>query len=57
MASSTFPVTTDQTGLATLTFSTTSTGLYEFKVRKVTHPTREYDASLNIETSDSLLIP
>lgn len=53
----TFSVTTDQTGQGTLTFSTTSTGLYEFKARKVTHPTRVYDASLNIETSDTLLIP
>lgn len=53
----TFPVTTDQTGQATLKLSTTTTGLYEFKVRKVTHPTRPYDASLNIETSDTLLIP
>lgn len=53
----TSPVKTDQTGTGTLTLSTTSTGLYEFKVRKVTHPTREYDASLNVETSDTLLIP
>jgi hypothetical protein len=53
----TFPVTTDQTGKGTLTLSTTTTGLYTFKVRKVTHPTREYDAALNIETSDTLLIP
>ena len=52
-----FPVTTDQTGQAALTFATTSTGLYEFKVRKVNHPTREYDPSRNIETSDTLLIP
>jgi len=49
-------VTTDQAGEATATFSTPSTGLYTFKVRKVTHPTRDYDSSLNIETTDTLLI-
>lgn len=52
-----FPVTTDQAGQATLTLSTTSTGLYTFTVRKVTHPTREYDPALNIETTDTLVIP
>ena len=52
-----FPVTTDATGQATISFGTGDSGLYKFKVRRVTHPTREYDPSLNIETFDTLLIP
>jgi hypothetical protein len=52
-----FPVTTDATGQATISFATQDSGLYKFKVRRVTHPTREYDPSLNIETIDTLLIP
>jgi Concanavalin A-like lectin/glucanases superfamily len=54
---SVFPITTNQLGEAVLSFHTRSTGLYEFKVRRVSHPTRIYDASLNIETIDTLLIP
>ena len=53
----TFPVKTDEMGVGTVKFSTTSTGLYKFKVRKVSHPTREYNASLNVETTDTLQIP
>ena len=52
-----FPVATDASGQATISFGTQDSGLYKFKVRKVTHPTREYNPSLNIETSDTLLIP
>ena len=52
-----FPVTTDATGQATISFATQDSGLYKFKVLNVTHPTREYNPSLNIETSDTLLIP
>jgi hypothetical protein len=53
----TFPLTTDATGQADVSFTVADSGLYQFKVRNVTHPIREYDASLNIETSDTLLIP
>jgi hypothetical protein len=53
----TFPVKTDETGQGTLSFSASETGLYEFKVLKVSHPTRDYDPALNIETSDTLVIP
>jgi N-acetylneuraminic acid mutarotase len=53
----TFPLKTDTTGQADVTFTAADSGLYQFKVRNVKHPTREYDASLNIETSDTLLIP
>jgi len=52
-----FSATTDATGQATISFGNEDSGLYRFKVRKVTHPTREYNPSLNIETSDTLLIP
>ena len=52
-----FPARTDATGQATISFGTEESGLYRFKVRKVTHPTRNCDPSLNIETSDTLLIP
>jgi len=52
-----FPVTTDATGDALITFAASETGQYRFTVRKVTHSTREYDASLNIETTDTLVIP
>jgi hypothetical protein len=38
-------------------WSASDSGLYQFKVRNVNHPIREYDASLNIETSDTLVIP
>ena len=53
----TFPAITDRTGQATISFYSTAPGRYQFKVRNVNHPTREYDASLNIETSDTLVIP
>ena len=52
-----FPVTTEADGQGTISFGTEDSGLYKFKVRRVTHPTREYDPSLNTETSDTLLIP
>ena len=52
-----FPVTTDATGEASISFGTEDSGLYKFKVRRVTHPTRECDPSLNIEITDTLLIP
>jgi hypothetical protein len=52
-----FPVTTDATGQATICFGTRDSGLYKFKVRKVTHPTRDYDSSLNIETRGTPVIP
>ena len=53
----TFPLKTDATGQADVSFTAPDSGLYQFKVRNVNHPIREYDASLNIETSDTLLIP
>jgi Concanavalin A-like lectin/glucanases superfamily len=53
----TFPLKTGATGQADVSFAVPDSGLYQFKVRKVSHPTREYNASLNIETSDTLLIP
>ena len=53
----TFPAITDRTGQATISFYSTAPGRYQFKVQRVNHPTREYDASLNIETSDTLVIP
>jgi hypothetical protein len=48
---------TDATGQADVSFTASDSGLYQFKVRNVSHPTREYDPSLNIETSDTLVIP
>ena len=53
----TFPLKTDATGQADVSFTVADSGLYQFKVRNVNHPIREYDPSLNIETSDTLLIP
>ena len=41
----------------TTSMTVSDSGLYQFKVRNVKHLTREYDASLNIESSDTLLIP
>jgi hypothetical protein len=52
-----FPVTTDATGEALISFAAGDTGLYRFTVRKVSHPFREYDRSLNVETTDTLVIP
>jgi hypothetical protein len=52
-----FPAPTDDSGNASFSFYTSETGLYKFKVTRVTHPTRTYDASLNIETTDTLVIP
>jgi N-acetylneuraminic acid mutarotase len=52
-----FPAPTDESGTASFSFYTSETGLYKFKVIRVSHPTRVYDPSLNIETSDTLLIP
>jgi hypothetical protein len=53
----TFPLKTDATGQADVSFKVTDNGLYQFKVRNVSHGTREYDPALNIETSDTLVIP
>ena len=53
----TFPLKTDATGQADVSFTVADSGLYQFKVRNVNHPIREYDASLNIETTDTLVIP
>ena len=53
----TFPAITDRTGQATISFYSTAPGRYQFKVQRVSHPTRVYDASLNVETSDTLVIP
>jgi hypothetical protein len=52
-----FPVTTDETGRGNFSFYTGATGLYRFKVQRVTHPTRVYNPSLNIEMSDTVVIP
>jgi hypothetical protein len=52
-----FPVTTDATGEALIWFAASETGLYRFTVRKVSHPIRVYDRSLNVETTDTLVIP
>ena len=48
---------TDNTGQADLSFATHEVGLYKFKVQKVSHPARNYNSSLNIETTDTLVIP
>jgi hypothetical protein len=53
----TFQLKTDAAGQANISFTVDDSGLYKFKVRNVNHPIREYDPSLNIETSDTLLIP
>ena len=53
----TFPLKTDATGQADVSFTVTDSGLYQLKVRNVNHPIREYNASLNIETRDTLVIP
>src|SRR5437868_13108647 len=47
-----FPARTDDSGNARFSFYTRETGLYKFKVIRVVHPTRTYDASLNVETRD-----
>lgn len=52
-----FPAQTDENGIASLPFYTTETGLYRFKVIRVSHPVRDYDPSLNIEATDTLVIP
>jgi hypothetical protein len=52
-----FPATTDETGQATISFVSRDSGRYKFTVQKVSHPTRVYAPSLNIETSDTLVIP
>ena len=52
-----FPVKTDATGEALISFAANDTGLYRFTVRKVSLTGRDYDASLNIETRDTLTIP
>jgi len=48
---------TDENGNANFSFYASDTGLYKFKVTRVTHPIRQYDPSLNIETTDTLVIP
>jgi hypothetical protein len=52
-----FPTQTDESGIATFSFYTTETGHYNFKVIRVSHPIRDYDPSINIETTDTLVIP
>jgi hypothetical protein len=52
-----FPVKTDATGEATLSFNSRDSGRYEFTVVKVRHPVRDYNPALNIERSDTLTIP
>ncbi len=53
----TFPLKTDATGQAVVSFTASESGRHRFKVQRVSHPTREYDPSLNIETTDKLVIP
>jgi len=48
---------TDENGNANFSFYASDTGLHKFKVTRVTHPIRQYDPSLNIETTDTLVIP
>jgi N-acetylneuraminic acid mutarotase len=52
-----FPAVTDENGNANISFYTGESGLYKFKIQRVNLPGRIYDASLNIETSDTLVIP
>jgi hypothetical protein len=52
-----FPAQTDEHGNASISFYTSETGLYTFKIQKVALPGRTYDPALNIETSDTLVIP
>lgn len=52
-----FPMTTNESGNVSVSLYTSETGLYKFKVIRVSHPTREYGPVLNIETSDTLVIP
>ena len=52
-----FPLATGQSGEAILSFRTKDTGLYRFTAKEVNVVGRVYDASLNIETNDTLLIP
>jgi hypothetical protein len=52
-----FPAVTDESGNASISFYTGDTGLYKFKIRNVSLSGRTYDASLNVETSDTLVIP
>jgi Concanavalin A-like lectin/glucanases superfamily len=56
-SSLTFPLKTDATGQADVSFTVSDSGLYKFKVRNVNHPIREYDRSLNVETTDTVVIP
>jgi Concanavalin A-like lectin/glucanases superfamily/FG-GAP-like repeat len=49
--------TTDENGNASFSFYTSETGQYKFKVAHVSHPVRHYNVSLNIQTTDRLLIP
>ena len=46
-----------KSGETSISFYSSETGTYRLKVLRVSHPTRTYDASLNIETNDTLLIP
>jgi hypothetical protein len=52
-----FPTQTDDSGNASISFYSTETGLYTFKIKKVALPGRTYDPALNIETTDTLVIP
>lgn len=52
-----FPAQTDESGIASFSFYTTETGLYKFKIIQVGHPVRDYNPSLNIESTETLRIP
>jgi hypothetical protein len=52
-----FPAQTNESGIASFSFYTTQTGLYKFKIMRVSLPGRDYNPQLNIETTDTLLIP
>jgi FG-GAP-like repeat len=52
-----YPLTTDNNGVASVSFITTRTGTYRFTVLKVRADGRTYDLSLNVETRDRLMIP
>jgi hypothetical protein len=50
-----FTLKTDPSGQADLSFTAADSGTYRFKVQNVTHPVREYDRALNVETKDRLI--
>ena len=52
-----YKLTTDDAGIASVSFLTSQTGTYTFTVVDVSLSSRTYDPSLNLETSDSITIP